>query len=101
MLQEIIANKVKSQIKNAMAPIPDRVQEAREQLFRPATFTAQLGVRTMVYNALARVILGPIRTTVLREIIDKHVEKYFNACKGTEALGKKLLPNDELLAPKA
>lgn len=38
---------------------------------------------------------------MLAETIDKHVYKYFTAGKNFELLGKRLLHNDELLAPIA
>lgn len=48
---------------------------------------------------MERLLLNQIRMFVIGETIDKPVEQYFKARKIAEALGKRLLCNDELLAP--
>lgn len=47
----------------------------------------------MVYDAGEHVTFGQIRKVVLRETIEKSVEKYFKAGKAAEALCKSLLHN--------
>lgn len=49
-----------------------------------------------MYEAVKLVIFDQIRTLVLGERISKYVDKYFEANKATEALGKRMLGNDEL-----
>lgn len=50
------------------------VKEAVEKIFRAATFSAQEGNCTVVYEALEHVILDQIRTPVLGETNDKHLD---------------------------
>lgn len=47
-LQELIANEVKSHIKNAFVAMPDIVGEASEQVFRATPINAEGGFRNMV-----------------------------------------------------
>lgn len=69
--------------------------EAVEQLFRAVTLSAQWRIRTVLYDAMKHVIFDQIETAVLGEIVEKHVDKQFEAGKASEAFAKMLLCNDE------
>lgn len=49
----------------------------------------------MAHEAVERVIPNQIRTAVLAETIDRHVDKQFEAGKATEDLQKRMLRNDD------
>lgn len=50
---------------------------------------------------MEHVILDQIRTAVLKEGINKHVDKYFQSSKAAEALRKRKPRNNDLFAPIA
>lgn len=50
-LREVVADEVKSQVENEMAPIRDMAEEAFDRLSRAATLIAQGGILTVEYNA--------------------------------------------------
>lgn len=97
-LEKLIDNKVESQVENALATIPNVVEEAIGQLFFAATLRDHPGIGTVVYDAKELVTPDAISTAMLGETIKKHVDKYFEACKAANALGKRLLCSDVVLA---
>lgn len=97
-LQDVIANEVKSQVSHVLATSPDKA-EAVEKLFRAVTLNDQGETGVVGYDAVKHVSLDQIRTAVIVETTDTHVDQYFETDKAVEALGKKLLHNDEFLAP--
>lgn len=97
----MIPDEVKSQFQNAMAGMPNMVEEAVEEAVRAVTTSAQRGIRTVVDGTLEHVILDKIRMAVLNKTIEKYLEKYINARKPAEILGKRLLRNDRFLDPIA
>lgn len=68
----------------------DTMEEAVEQLFCAATLTAQGEIRDVVYDAAREVTLKHIRTSMLGELIKKHVDHYLEAGKAALALGERL-----------
>lgn len=97
----MIGDDARSQVANALVTFLDMVSAAVENRFRAVTLSAQGGIRTMVYDAVEHVILDHIRKAVLDERINQSVEQYFEAGKASEALGNRLLPNEEFLFPIA
>lgn len=83
-----------------MVTIPDVVEEAVKQLFHVATLSVQGEIRTVVYDAVEHIILDQIGMAVLGEKTNKPVDDYFQA-EAEERLGKRLLPNEEFIAPIA
>lgn len=67
------------------------LEEYVAQLSRAATFSAKGGIGPVVYDAVDRVILDQIRTAVLGEMINKHVDQYFVPSKAAQASGNRLL----------
>lgn len=55
-LQEAIANEVEKQVYDALAAIPDIVEESVEQVFRAANANAQGRICVVVYDAMQSVI---------------------------------------------
>lgn len=53
---------------------------------------------TAVLDILENVIPNQIRTNVFRNRIEKHVDKYLEPRKAGEALGNRMLHNDDFLA---
>lgn len=51
----------------------------------------------MLYNALDHEIIDQTRTAMLGEMIEKHVDKYFEAGNAIKAFGSNLVPSDKLL----
>lgn len=88
LLQATIAEEAKQEVKNALPAIPELVEEAIDQLFRTSILSAQGGICTVVYDAVENVNSDQIWTTVFGDRMDQHVDKYFNADKAAEALGK-------------
>lgn len=76
-------------VKNALAAIPELVEEDVEQLLRDATVSAHCGVSTVVYRTVEHFISDQVCKAVLWETIDRNVEKYFKARQADEALGKR------------
>lgn len=56
-LQEVIANEVKSQVTNALGTIADMVEESVEQRLCAATLSAQMGICSVLYDAVEHGIL--------------------------------------------
>lgn len=77
------------------------VGEAIEQLFQAAPLSAQWVISSVVFDTVDHVILYQLRNTMPRENFNKHVDQYLKAIKASEAVGKKLLFNNQLLAPIA
>lgn len=50
-----------------------------------------------MYSTMKHVVLDQIRTAVLGDRIEKHVEKYFEAGNVAEALRERLFPNKDFL----
>lgn len=88
-IQEVIADEFKQKMAYALAAIPGHIEEAVEHLFSALTFSRQMRIGTVVYNTVKHVILDRIRTAALEETINKHVDKYFEASKAVEDLGKR------------
>lgn len=97
-LKQVISDEVKSLVASTLATFPDLVKQAVEQLFRIATANAHGGSHTVGYDATKYVILFQTMTSILRETIKKHAVHYCEAGKHGDALGKRLLCNDEFLA---
>lgn len=53
----------------------------------------------MLFDAWEHFIIDHIRTCVLGETVEKHVDRYFQAVKATEQHGERLLRSKRFLAP--
>lgn len=73
------------------------MEEAFETLFRTATVSGQGGIRTVANDPVEQVTPDQIRTAMLGEPINEHVDQYFKAVKATDVLCNRLLCNDERL----
>lgn len=95
VFQEVPADKVKFKVTNTWGTILDMVEDVVEELLHGCILNAQMIVYTMVYDALELEAFVQIRTVVLDETTDKHVDRYCEAGQAAEAVGKRLHRNDE------
>lgn len=93
----MIVDEVKSEVANALATIPDLLEEAVSNSFTQSPLVLKGRIRTTVYNVLDHRIPNQIRTAVLVKKINKHVGQCFEAIKATEHLASAWLCNDEFL----
>lgn len=73
---KVVADKVKSQVANALAAIQHMVKDAFKQPFGEATLCTQWRVCTLGYDVLEHEKLDQTKIGVLGETTNKHVEKY-------------------------
>lgn len=74
-LQEVITDEMKSQVANELETIPDMAEEAAKLLFRADNLSAQVAIRTAVYDAVEHLIIDLTKRAVLGETINKQVDK--------------------------
>lgn len=81
--------------------ILDIVEKAVEQLFRARTFRLQGEICTVVYEAVQHANIKQIRTEVIWDRIDEHVDEYVETKKAGKAVNSGMLGLDDFLAPIA
>lgn len=99
-LQEVSFDEVKYQVTETLTTIPQIVRVSVEQYICAATIYAQQGICMVGYESGEQGVLTVSDQLCLERRLKKHFDKYFKADKPTKSLGKRLLCNDEILAPK-
>lgn len=74
-LREMLAEKGKSPVANALAPILENVEQQVEQFFQATILSAQRGICTGLFDVLKHGILNQIRAAMFGKTINKDVDK--------------------------